>query len=292
MVNQPRLLCLTLPAGHTTFGIIVGHAYGNTTPDDLVGAWWNGVEKTLRALPRKCVPVLFLDANSRFRVKQKLAKAVDCEPVGCNAVHFQSLLAEHALDTQCLKDEQGVDLVTFRSLTGKDSCLDHVALPKELAACSSTVGVPCHFVDMLGHDHLPVLVEVEWQDFGKSKDRTFQWDLDKMRTAQGRAILQEIHASTPVVSWNMHVDDQLQRVNDHLYAGLVTHFKKDPVMRAFLRSSGLPYEAGDTPGVSCTESKPHRARTSCLVALLHGPGRLLMPDLYTVALEEGCCCRG
>ena len=228
VVRQPKLLCVTVPAGGMLFAVFVGHAFTGQASECDIQAWWSALDSAMRAIPRKALPLLLLDANAKFQIRNRLATARDGEPDGLNAQHLARLLEEHELTTQCLKDVEGVDLVTWRSPSGGKRCLDYVALPLVLGCCTSTIGVPANFVDMLGHDHLLVAVECCWTQGASAARQKQRWDTDKMKSQEGRAMLQQVFRCTPCVDWEAHVDDHLQVVNEHIVRQVSAHFVLSP----------------------------------------------------------------
>ena len=243
VMSQPRLLCVTVPVGGSLLGLIVGHAPTNQATEECRQTWWNSLGCVMRSLPRKVIPVLLLDANSRFEIRERLATARCCEPIGPNAEHFVGFLREHELSTQQLRDEEGHDLVTWRSPAGGDSCIDYVVFPCALDACALTVGIPPSFCDLLGHDHFLVLLELRWCQGAVCRRQTCRIDTEKMRTAAGQATLRDIFCSSPVVPWEHHVDDHLHIVNEHVWAGLVANFPKSPARPRKPHISGQQWDA-------------------------------------------------
>ena len=228
VVSKPRLLCVTIPAGNVLFAVVVGHAYTNQAPTESVQNWWRDLEQTLKRLPKKAIPLLMLDANAHFAARASPSTARDGNAQGLNAEFLASLLSEHELTTQQVRDEHGADLVTWRSPSDGRYCLDYVVYPIALESCAKTVGVPPSFVDMLGHDHLPVVVEWTWNQ-DATKQRPFcRWDVARMRDPTGRLILQQMYVNAPCVDWSCHVDDHLQILNEHIYAELCKHFVQAP----------------------------------------------------------------
>ena len=177
VVSKPRLLCVTVPAGGCLFAVLVGHAYTSQATDDSIQLFWHELDCALRALPRRAVPLILLDGNARFRIDHVLATAGDCEPIGLNAARFGQLLSEHELATQHLRDADGKDLVTWRSPSGHEGCIDYIAFSDAFLSCAKAV-VPSHFVDTIGHDHLPVVVEWTWRSGAVGDKKVVHWDTE------------------------------------------------------------------------------------------------------------------
>ena len=228
MICTPRLLGVVVPAGKVKFFVLVGHAPTAAAVDEDVARFWQEFEDALRSAPRNAIPVLLVDGNARYRVDRYLDSVSCSSPENLNAHCFQRLVQEHELVTQCLRNEHGIDLVTWRSPSGQTACLDYVAVPSVFASELVTIGVPHSFVDLLEIDHLPICVQIGWRAPACSRKKVAMWDRDKMVSAEGRRLLKEIHASSPIIPWDMHVDDHLQIVNEHIYNGLQKHFLLEP----------------------------------------------------------------
>ena len=118
----------------------------------------------------------------------------------------------------------GRRVVTWVSPTGKQAQLDYVLWPATLAQSSKTLGNPWRGEVGNGLDHRPLLVDTCWCAGARPTIRQSRFDVAKMATPEGQAILAHIHSSVPSIPWAMDVDDHLQVVNDHIHTGLVQHF--------------------------------------------------------------------
>ena len=224
--SSPRLLAVCVPAGKVLLGLICAHAPIEAASVGEKDVWWDLLRSVMCRLPCRAIPVLLIDGNARFDASTMDARIHTARAASDNAERLLTMGAEACLHSAPLYDHRGVRVVTWTSPTGKDTQLDYVLLPDNLAPGASTLGSPRHAYQQSGVDHWPLLVRVTWGQPTKGTRPGVQWDRAKMRTAEGRDILRHIYATLPSVPWTYHVDDHLQLINNHVFSGLRQHFQR------------------------------------------------------------------
>ena len=73
-------------------------------------------------------------------------------------------------------------------------------------------------------DHSPVVVELTWISLAKSVRGKTAWDVDRMRTEQGKEVTRWIHESAPRPEWGVHPDDHLHLLNNYYFRTLQACF--------------------------------------------------------------------
>ena len=227
LVREPRLLIVMVPAGSCTFACVVAHSLVAEAYPEEAAAWWTHFETQCRRIPRNAVPLLFLDTNARFHKSEYAFTVRDGIPKGANAVALQAFANEHLLASTRSRNMEGEEIVTWCSPQGYPAQIDHLLFPQELADSAQTLGVPREFVDPLGFDHRPLQVTLTWDAIASSNAEEWRWNRDKMRSVEGRLTLAHIFRTCPNVPWQVHPDDHLQLVNDHICSGLRQHFALD-----------------------------------------------------------------
>ena len=220
-----RMLAICVPAGKLLFGVIAAHAPIEAAPDQEKQIWWEHLRSTIRKLPRRAIPVLLVDANARFIADAEADRVHLARADGENAVSLQSISAECDLQSTSFFDRNDQKVVTWTSPAGKNAQIDYVLLPETLADKSITVGAPSVAFEHAGIDHWPLLADVSWRQPTKGTRPVVSWDRKKLQTEAGRQLLRQIHQSAPRIPWTFHVEDHLQILNNHLYAGLCQHFQ-------------------------------------------------------------------
>ena len=230
-IREPRLLIVILPAGAQLFACIVAHAPVADTHPVEAAAWWRHLDVSCRRVPRNATPLIFIDGNARFYSTDAGHSARDGTPKGANGQALQAFVHEHGLETARSRDSNNQPIVTWWSPQGFPAHIDYVAFPIELASCATTDGVPAHFVDPVGFDHKPLQVTLQWEAAAASSTPRRLWDRDKMRTKEGQLLLARIFNQAPAIQWDVHPDDHIQQLNDHLYHGLSCHFQRSATPR-------------------------------------------------------------
>ena len=228
VASTPRLLTVTIPAGGKLFAFVVGHVPLPETNPVEAEEWWKALDHAFRQIPRRALPILFLDANARFCDSGATGTAVDNPALNTNAMYFQQFLSEHQLETCHSRNMAGQPVISWVSPHGNPAHLDFVAFPAELLPCAQTVGLPPSFVDPIGFDHRPVEVDLRWISDATATPHKWQWDRKKLRSPEGKAKVKEAFDSCPAILWETHPDDHLQCINDHLFTCLHNHFLQPP----------------------------------------------------------------
>ena len=222
--REPRILAVVVPVAGRALGIIVGHAPTSAATAEARAGWWAEVDAVVRKLPRAATPLLLLDANARFEAHAESPSLGGSTPSNHNAQCLQPLASEHGLDSTSLFLPNGQRVVTWTAPSGHESQLDYVLAPRELVACSETVGVPEGFVDHTGFDHRPMAARFAWRDLAKAEPPGVRFDTQAMRSEAGRLRLKAIFQSVPPVPWAVHPDAHVHHLNSFLFSQLSTHF--------------------------------------------------------------------
>ena len=221
---SPRILAVVLRAGGTSFCFVAGHAPTSAVTDDVREEWWSQLDSVLGRVSRTALPVLLLDANARVQCFSADTTFQSANLLNHNAKCMAALLTERELDTTPLFTSRNERPVTWVSPQRNEAQLDYIVLPAKLATCSATLGVPPGFVDHNGIDHRILVATVSWQAAAHSGPRRPCFDVQAMRTEDGREILKGIFSRSPSVPWAEHPDSHLQILNDYLFAELTQHF--------------------------------------------------------------------
>ena len=95
LVQEPRILVVLLPAGSLLFACVVAHSPVAETGPAEAAAWWQHFDSAFRRIPRRAIPVLFVDANARFVPTEEAHSASNGIPKGDNARAWQDFVQEH-----------------------------------------------------------------------------------------------------------------------------------------------------------------------------------------------------
>ena len=224
-IQRPECLLYVFLQVSSFFGLVVAHAPIEAAPDTEKDVWWDSLQSVLRSLPRRAVPVLFIDGNARLDTANRATQVHSAVAVTDNARRLQNLGTDTGLHSAPLFTQQGTRVITWTSPAGKDTQLDYIMLPENLASTTVTIGSPVRAYEHPGVDHWPMIVRVRWQQPAKGNRPSVTWDRRKMKTAEGRRLLQQIHDTVPSIPWTFHVEDHLQLINNHVFAGLCQHFQ-------------------------------------------------------------------
>ena len=227
-IREPRLLVVVIPAGAQLFACVVAHAPVADTHPAEAAAWWRHLDSACRRVPRNAIPLILLDANARFHPTEAGHTARDGIPKGPNGHALQAFVHEHQMETARSKDSLHQPVITWWSPQGFPAQIDDVVFPAEFANSATTDGIPAHFVDPVGFDHKPLQVTLEWEAAATGSAPKVSWDRAKMRSPEGRQRLASIFNTAPTIQWDVHPDDHIQQLNDHIYSGLSCHFQRPP----------------------------------------------------------------
>ena len=221
--SEPRMLAIIVKISGQKFYIVSGHSPHGASGTDAIRRFWQNLDRVLRQAPNSCLPIVLLNANARFQswAEEPCSQAAQ----GMAAECMCKLAEEHELAVSGLKDTQHRPIVTWTSPQGKDTCLDYVLLPGVLRSGFFTLGEIPEFWDLHDRDHAPLLVQLRWAKPVR-EDRTckVRYDVQAMRTPEGKAKLRQIHNNTPSVPWQVHVDDHEKILVQHLQQSLQEHF--------------------------------------------------------------------
>ena len=227
IASSPRLLVVTAVAGSQMFAFIVGHAPISDAAAAERESWWERLDQASRQIPRRAIPIWLLDANARFKGgTSDTASGASC--VEDNARAMQAFMLEHRLESNALYHQNGAPVESWVSPAGKKCLIDYVLFPYEFQDAASTVGCPPRFMDPLGFDHSPVMVSLRWKQLGQPSSAAWRWNREAMKTPLGRQRLEHVFKSCPSIPWQLHPDDHLQLINDHVCKGLQMYFPPTP----------------------------------------------------------------
>ena len=226
--SSERIMAVCIEAGSLLFGLVSAHAPTSAATDEERIAWWDSLAGVLRKLPKRAIPVLLLDANARFVARQRADTVHSAEPVGHNSQLLRNFCADTELCLSPFFTPAGERIVTWVSPLGKASHIDYILWPVHFADCVVAHGHPwCGQWDN-GVDHKPQICDVSWrQPTVPTPPRPF-WDRERMATAAGKRQIETLFKTVPQVPWTFDVDDHVQLINNHLYAGMMCHFQCTP----------------------------------------------------------------
>ena len=223
--STPRILMVNVPAGKSLFTIVCAHApISAATPEEHT-EWWSELNNALRRVPRRAVPILLIDANARYTVPSIHTNLAGAKADNANAASLRRVAEDHELHSAGFFDHQGRRIATWRSPHGKEAQLDYVLVPTSTSEHVTLHGQPWLPPHEPFVDHRALLAELAWrQPTDSPSARAPMLDRQKMRTPEGRYILQHMFRTAPAVPWAYHVEDHLQLINDHIYGTLQVHF--------------------------------------------------------------------
>ena len=226
--STPRILMVCIPAGKLLFGFICAHAPISAASQEEHVEWWGELGKVLRKVPRRAMPILLIDANARYVAPSVHTNLAGATASNANAESLQRVAAEHELHSAGFLDSRGQRIATWMSPHGKEAQLDYVLIPASLSEHVTLHGQPWLPPNEPFVDHRALLAELAWrQPTCVPPASNPRWNRHKMRTPEGRAILQNIFRTAPTVPWAYHVEDHLQLINDHIRCTLDDHFVAD-----------------------------------------------------------------
>ena len=71
-------------------------------------------------------------------------------------------------------------------------------------------------------------LEIRWRRDASLNPGKWHWDREKMKSHSGRLEIQRLTQTCPPIAWNVHPDDHLHIVNNHLFHWLQSSFAKHP----------------------------------------------------------------
>ena len=148
----------------------------------------------------------------------------DCSAKGVNAERLFEIAERYSLTGSGLRDFLGRRIVSWHSPNGFQTVRDYVVFPVECLPGAKVVWLP-EALEPLGLvDHSPVVVELTWTSLARSVGGKVAWDVGRMRTEEGKAVIRRIHGSAPRPAWSTHPDDHLHLLNNYYFRALQTCF--------------------------------------------------------------------
>ena len=234
-----RMLAICVQAGDILFGIVTAHAPISAAPEDERIEWWDCLRGVFRRLPRRAIPILLADCNARFEAAGPVADVVAASAQNDNARALQQFCVDFGFGSANLFDVHGKRCVTWTSPYGNPTQLDYILWPVSLAAESRTLALNWHQPSEPDFDHRPLVADTTWTSDTSCPPSRARWNLDKMRTDEGRRLLRHAFETIPLVPWTYDVDDHLQIINNHLHGQLLQHF---PAVRCRPRQAHISDE--------------------------------------------------
>ena len=214
ILATPRILVATARVAAKTFGFVVAHAPTGKATAAVRTQWWKDLSSSLRRLPPRCIPFLFIDANAQFEWcpdPPRADRALDH-----NAKELSSALAEHKLLASPNVSANGKRLVTWQGPARLECCLDYVVCAEGFGPAVQAVDAFPDFEGLADHDHFLLQVTFRWTDQAQPPTRPLRVDRQAMRTPEGKRIIKHIFDSAPRVPWEFDVDTHLAQLNQHL----------------------------------------------------------------------------
>ena len=224
--STPRALLITVCAGKQRFALMTAHGPTAATPARELEEWWRELGAIVKKVPRKCILLLGLDANARF--KEDTAVPSAAAAVGEAAGHFCRFMEQHMLCSTSLIDMFGKRVKTWTSPNGNETCIDYMCVPQEFHQGFLTLGEVEDFEDLHERDHTPLWAEVRWTRCAHIAGSAFQIDARAIDTPDGRATMRRLLASIPPIPWEMDVDQHLLQLNAHIRDALLRSFPRRP----------------------------------------------------------------
>ena len=133
---EPRLLVMLASAGPFRFVIVAAHAYTAATPEKTLQAFWHHLASVLRRVPRRCMPIICIDANARFSQEPACPRALEAQPLCRNAEMRAELCHDFSFEPS------GLFSVTGQKLRSWCSPNDFVLVSSEWKVCLDTLDTP------------------------------------------------------------------------------------------------------------------------------------------------------
>ena len=190
--------------------------------EEVLHSWWADLRSIARKVPYNALLFCGIDANARFSDGAKQPSTDDA--LGIPGQLLCQFADAQRLVCTALVDPSALPIVTWTSPNGKRACLDYLLCPSEMGNNLVTRGSIPGFADMHPRDHEPLLAAVSWTLNSSVRPPRVRFDVDRMRSAEGRHQLQCIHASTPQVPWRVDVDQHAHIITRHLQTELAIHF--------------------------------------------------------------------
>ena len=220
--SEPRALLVTCVAGTQTYAFLSAHAPVAASGEEVLHSWWADLRSIARKVPYNALLFCGIDANARFNDGAKQPSTDDA--LGIPGQLLCQFADAQRLVCTALVDPSAFPIVTWTSPNGKRACLDYLLCPSEMGNNLVTRGSIPGFADMHPRDHEPLLAAVSWTLNSSVRPPRVRFDVDRMRSAEGRHQLQCIHASTPQVPWRVDVDQHAHIITRHLQTELAIHF--------------------------------------------------------------------
>ena len=133
LVADSRLLIVRIRAKGLSLLVAVGHSHHSRVPEEVRDAWWDDLERHLRRCAKaEGSPVLFLDANARLgKPVSSGIGSLDADHESANGKRLRDLVASFDLCLPSTFACHDGPSSTWLSLTGTESRIDYVALPKD-----------------------------------------------------------------------------------------------------------------------------------------------------------------
>ena len=218
--SDPRLLVVCAKLESCQLAFFSGHCPTATSPASERAQWWSMLRQRLAALPAHTVPILMLDANSRFALQQG-AEA----PANCNACEFDRVLRDFGLARTKSCDAQGQQRPSWRppGCNTVPVCLDYVAWPTSWDVGFRDEGIRDIVDEHVGIDHQPVLATADLC-LQHTVPPTYRVDREAMCTPEGRMKLRAIFEAAPQPAWQVSVNDHLHILNRYFQQCLAEVF--------------------------------------------------------------------
>ena len=174
------------------------------------------------ALPAHTVPILMLDANSRFVEQQGIET-----PANCNAHELERVLRDFGLARTAACDGHGHQRPSWRppGPSAAPVCLDYVAWPSSWDEGFQDIGVRDITDEHVGIDHQPILAAADLR-LQHAVPPAYRVDREAMCTPEGRIKLQAIFAAAPQPAWQVSINDHLHILNRYFQQCLSDAFPR------------------------------------------------------------------
>ena len=219
--RDSRLLEVQAKLGDQRLVLIAGHSPTAVAPACERRDWWRMLRDRILAAPAGFLPILLLDANARYCMRQNTER-----PDNVNAHDLEEICGQFGLARTSAHEAGGRPRVSWRPPAGNlatGTCLDYVLFPAAWrSACVAQCVLPIEDTHS-GIDHEPVAVEFA-VDMWRPPKAAVRLDRAAMLTTEGRFQLQRIYETVPQVAWGTGIDDHLACINQHLQQGLAAAF--------------------------------------------------------------------
>ena len=213
LVQRPRILAVAGRWAWNPCAILSAHAPHSGNSDQTLDVWWQELATVMRVLPRGSSPIVFIDANARYRADQPQQKV----PLNRNAMQLDMFLHQFGLVSTRHFNAKGEKITTWRSPRLRPDVLDYVLVPEEWVGGFVTQGqLPGH-VDLTSEwDHEPLLAQLRLRPTTNKSGDHVAIDRMALKADDNKPVLADIFRQAPKCDWFVDVETHSRTLHEYL----------------------------------------------------------------------------